>query len=97
MVSVRAGLKLCAGGNTLFSETSWLETGRIPSCLSGAGIGSGRTCAGICEGEGAMRTGAGAGDERCAGRGAGDECFVGEKDGRWAEEGGNDECGLLKL
>lgn len=43
-----------------------------------------------------MRTGAGAGEDMC-GIGAGELCFVGEKDGRCAELGGNDECGLLKL
>lgn len=42
-----------------------------------------------------MRMGAGAGDDIVAGRGAGDECFTGEKDVRWAEEGGKEECGLL--
>lgn len=44
-----------------------------------------------------MRMGAGAGEDICAGRGAGELCFVGEKDGRWAELGGKEECGLLKL
>jgi len=43
--------------------------------------------------------GAGAGDDMCAGNGAGELCFVGEKEGwgRCAELGGKDECGLLKL
>jgi hypothetical protein len=94
---VRSGLSDCAGGNTLVSETSWLEAGLTPSCFSGAGIGSGRTCAGICDGEGAMRIGAGAGEDMCCGKGAGELCFVGEKEGRCAELGGNEECGLLKL
>ena len=44
-----------------------------------------------------MRTGAGAGDDICAGNGAGELCFVGEKEGRCAELGGKDECGELKL
>lgn len=44
-----------------------------------------------------MRIGAGAGEDMCVGRRAGELCFVGEKEGRWAEEGGKDECGLLKL
>jgi hypothetical protein len=69
----------------------------MPSCFEGAGIGSGKTCAGICDGEGAMRMGAGAGEDMCAGRGAGELCFVGEKEGRLAELGGKDEWGLLKL
>jgi hypothetical protein len=63
-------------------------------------MGSGRTCAGIWdEGEGAMRrgAGAGAGEDMCAARGAGELCFVGEKEARGAALGGNDECGLLKL
>lgn len=61
-------------------------------------MGSGSIWAGIWdEGEGAMRRGAGAGEDIVAGRGAGELCFIGEKEGRWAEEGGKDECGLLKL
>jgi hypothetical protein len=60
-------------------------------------MGSGKTCAGICDGDGAMRIGAGAGDDICAGSGAGELCFVGEKEGRLAELGGKDEWGLLKL
>jgi len=45
------GLRFCGGalggnaligGNTIFSEVSWLEMGRAPSCFEGAGIGSGR-------------------------------------------------------
>jgi hypothetical protein len=71
----------------------------MPSCFDGAGIGSGSTCAGICEGEGAMRSaaGAGTGDDMCARFGAGELCFVGEKEGRCAEEGGKEDRGLLKL
>ena len=80
------------------SDISWLEMGRMTSCFSGAGIGSGSTCAGICDdGEGAIRIGAGAGDDICVGRRAGELCFTGENDGRWAELGGKEECGLLKL
>lgn len=62
-------------------------------------MGSGRTCAGIWDGEGGIRTGAGAGagELMCIGSGAGEECFVGEKEGRWALLGGNEEWGLLKL
>lgn len=45
-------------------------------------MGSGSTWAGICDGEGAIRMGAGAGEDICAGRGAGELCFVGEKEGR---------------
>lgn len=71
--------------------------GRIPSCFDGAGIGSGRTCAGICDGEGAIRTDAAVGEDMCGSIGAGELCFVGEKEGRWAELGGKEECGLLKL
>jgi hypothetical protein len=78
------------------SDISWLDIGRAPSCFSGAGIGSGSTCAGICDGEGAILSGAGAGEDMCA-IGAGELCFFGEKDGRWAELGGKEECGLLKL
>lgn len=43
-----------------------------------------------------MRTGAGAGEDMC-GIGAGELCFVGEKEGRCAELGGKEEWGLLKL
>jgi len=76
----------------------WLDSGLMPSCFEGAGIGSGSICAGIWdEGAGAMRMGAGAGDDIVVGRGAGELCFVGEKEGRWAEEGGKEEWGLLKL
>jgi hypothetical protein len=54
----------------------------MPSCFDGAGIGSGSTCAGICDGEGAIRTDADTGEDICAGIGAGELCFIGEKDGR---------------
>lgn len=91
-----SGLRFLAGGKTGVSLISWLLGGRAPSCLSGAGIASGRICAGIWDGEGAMRTVAGAGEDMC-GIGAGELCFMGEKEGRWAELGGKDECGLLKL
>jgi hypothetical protein len=54
--------------------------------------------AGIWElGDGAMRIGAGAGEDMCAGNGAGELCFVGEKEGLLAELGGKDECGLLNV
>lgn len=78
------------------SLISWLLIGLAPSCFSGAGMASGRICAGIWLGEGAIRTGAGAGDDMW-GMGAGELCLIGEKDGRCAELGGKDECGLLKL
>ena len=78
------------------SLISWLLIGLAPSCLSGAGMASGSIFAGICDGEGAIRTGAGAGEDIC-GMGAGELCFVGENEGRWAELGGKDEWGLLKL
>lgn len=42
-----------------------------------------------------MGAGGIAGDD--AGKGAGEECFVGLKDGRCADEGGKEECGELKL
>lgn len=94
-----SGLRLLTGGNTLVSLISWLLIGLAPSCLSGAGIASGRICAGICcEGEGAMRSGAG--EDMCVvagAAGAGELCFTGEKEGRWDELGGKEECGLLKL
>lgn len=57
----------------------------MPSCFDGAGIGSGNIRAGICaDGEGTILigAGAGAGDDMCAGMGAGELCLVGEKDGR---------------
>ena len=91
-----SGFKLLTGGKIGVSLISWLDVGRTPSCFSGAGTASGSICAGIWDGEGAMRTGAGAGDDIC-GIGAGELCFVGEKEGRWAELGGKEECGLLKL
>ena len=59
-------------------------------------MASGKICAGICDGEGAMRSGAGAGEDMC-GMGAGELCFIGEKEGRCAELGGKEEWGLLKL
>jgi hypothetical protein len=93
---LESGLRLLTGGKIGVSLISWLLIGLAPSCFSGAGIASGRICAGIWLGEGAMRTGAGAGEDMC-GIGAGELCFVGEKDGRWAELGGKEECGLLKL
>ena len=59
MTGLLSGFRLLTGGNTLVSLISWLLIGLAPSCLSGAGIASGRICAGICcEGEGAMRSGA---------------------------------------
>lgn len=91
------GLRDWDGGNTGVSDISWLDTGRMPSCFEGAGIGSGKTCAGICDGDGAMWRGAIAGDDMCTDTGAGELCLTGEKDGRFAEAGGKDECGLLKL
>ena len=55
----------------------------MPSCFEGAGIGSGNIRAGICaDGEGAILIGAGAGEDMCAGMGAGELCLTGEKDGR---------------
>lgn len=65
-------------------------------------MGSGKIWAGIWvdEGEGAMRMGGGVAageDKRVGGRGAGELCLVGEKEGRWLEEGGKEEWGLLKL
>jgi hypothetical protein len=61
-------------------------------------MGSGSIWAGIWDdGDGAIRIGAGAGDDMFAGRGAGELCLVGENDGRLAELGGKEECGLLKL
>ena len=94
------GAKPSTGGKILVSLIAWLLTGLMPSCLLGAGMGSGSICAGIWEtGDGGMRRGAGAGEERWGGgKGAGEECFVGEKEGRGAwEDGGKEECGLLKL
>jgi len=77
------GCNPLTGGNIGVSLMAWLLTGRRASCLLGAGMGSGSICAGIwVEGEGAMRMGAGAGEDRCCGRGAGELCFVGEKEGR---------------
>jgi hypothetical protein len=61
-------------------------------------MGSGSIWAGIWDdGDGAMRIGAGAGEDMFAGRGAGELCLVGEKEGRFAELGGKEEWGLLKL
>jgi hypothetical protein len=91
-----SGFKLLIGGKIGVSLIWWLLIGLAPSCFSGAGIASGNICAGICDGEGAMRTGAGAGEDIC-GMGAGELCLTGEKEGRCAELGGKDECGLLKL
>lgn len=77
------GSRDLTGGNTGVSDIWWLDTGLIASCFEGAGMGSGSICAGICDdGDGAMRIGAGAGEDICAGRGAGELCLVGEKDGR---------------
>ena len=96
MTGLLSGFRLLTGGNTLVSLISWLLGGRAPSCLSGAGMASGRICAGICcAGEGAMRSGAG--EDMCVVAGAGELCFTGEKEGRWDELGGKEECGLLKL
>lgn len=71
------------GGKMGVSDIWWLETGRAVSCLEGAGIGSGSIWAGICaDGDGAIRIGAGAGEDIWAGSGAGELCLVGENDGR---------------
>lgn len=97
MVGFLCGLNERIGGKIGVSDISWLDVGLTPSCFEGAGIGSGSIWAGICVGDGAIRIGAGAGEDMCVDIGAGELCFIGENEARGAGLGGKDECGLLKL